>query len=44
VDSNLILHGFDGEEFFEEQFESSESFEERRAEPEKLYPTPGFYP
>ena len=44
VDSNHILYGFDGWKFFEEQPDSSEKFEKRRAELEELLPTPGFYP
>jgi hypothetical protein len=43
VESNFILYGFDGQEFFDEQFDSKESFTKRRAELEDRLPVPGFY-
>jgi hypothetical protein len=41
VQSNLILFGFDGEEFFSWQFDSSEEFAATRAELAGCLPTPG---
>lgn len=43
VESNLILYGFDGEEFFTQRFDSPEEFKETRATLAKRLPTPGFY-
>ena len=43
VQSNLILYGFDGEQFFTRNFESSEEFEQTRASLSEYLPTPGFY-
>ena len=43
VQSNLILYGFDGEEFFTRGFESSEEFEKTRATLAERLPAPGFY-
>ena len=43
VKSNLILYGFDGEEFFTRGFESPEEFEETRVELAERLPTPRFY-
>ncbi len=43
VESNLILYGFDGEEFFTRGFESCEEFEKTRATLAERLPAPGFY-
>ena len=43
VQSNLILYGFDGEQFFTRDFESREEFEQTRAALAERLPTPGFY-
>ena len=43
MQSNLILYGFDGEEFFTRGFESSEEFEKTRATLAERLPAPGFY-
>ena len=43
VKSNLILYGFDGEEFFTRDFESSEEFEKTRATLAERLPALGFY-
>jgi hypothetical protein len=43
VQSNLILYGFDGEEFFTRDFESHGEFEQTRATLAERLPTPAFY-
>ncbi len=43
VESNAILYGFDGKEFFTRHFESSEEFEKTRATLAERLPVPGFY-
>jgi hypothetical protein len=43
VESNLILYGFDGEEFFTRGFESSEEFEKTLAALAERLPAPRFY-
>lgn len=43
VQSNLILYGFDGEDFFCRQFDSDDEFEGTRARLAERLPTPGFY-
>jgi hypothetical protein len=37
------LYGFDGEQFFTREFESSEEFEKTRAALAERLPKPGFY-
>jgi len=43
VQSNLIRYGFDGEQFFTRDFESSEVFKQARTTLAERLPTPGFY-
>jgi hypothetical protein len=43
VDSNLILFGFDGKKFFEEEFESEVLYYKHRAELKKRLPTPRYF-
>jgi hypothetical protein len=43
VESNLILFGFDGEQFFTRHFDSPEQFEETRAALAERLPKPGYY-
>ena len=43
VESNLVLYGFDGAEFFTRGFQSSEEFEKTRATLAERLPAPGFY-
>ena len=43
VQSNLVLYGFDREQFFTRGFESPEEFQRARAALAERLPTPGFY-
>ena len=43
VQSNLILYGFDGEEFFTRRFDSEKAFDKSHIALAKRLPTPGFY-
>ena len=43
VESNLILYGYDGEQFFTRRFDSREEFGRIRATLGERLPTPGFY-
>jgi hypothetical protein len=43
VQSNLILYGFDGEQFFTRGFDSEGEFQQARTTLAERLPTPGFY-
>ena len=43
VQSNLILYGFDGEQFFTRGFDSEEEFQRERTTLAECLPTPVFY-
>ncbi len=43
VESNLILYGYDGEQFFTRRFDSPEEFDRIRGTLAERLPSPGFY-